>query len=259
MAEDDSRCMTHEKEWRETMVILTDSKMNQFDYKDWSRYFTANHRRRLKIDFSEEQGLTEEERRLIFPSIRAFQKGEGSDGRHLLDAAKAFAKETGNPEYEEAMSWFVKEENWHSAYLRRYMNFYQVKPAEKSFLDHMFRRLRQVGGLKCEVTILVTAEMIALTYYDALGKCTDSPALKSICGQMLHDELPHISFQSYTLSHFKNSLVDRWMRIGLMEVTLLLVWGAFHRVYEAGGYSFRRYLKENLGYLRQSLYLSEDR
>lgn len=237
------------------MILLTDSKMNKFNYRDWCAYFAANHEQRLQIDFSKEQGLSEEERRLIFPSIRAFQKGEGSEGRHLLKTARAFAEETNNPEYEEAMSWFVKEENWHSAYLKRYMNFYQVEAAEKSVLDHMFRRLRQMGGLKCEVTILVTAEMIALTYYDALGKCTDSPALKSICAQMLHDELPHIMFQSYTLGHFKNGLLDKWMRIALMEVTLLLVWSAFHRVYQAGGYSFSRYLRENLGYLQQSVYL----
>lgn len=239
------------------MIVLKHSKMNQFTYEDWSRYFAANHGQRLKIDFSQEQGLSENERQLITASVRAFQKGEGSDGRHLLNAAKAFAEKTGNAEYETAMSWFVKEENWHSAYLKKYMDFYQIEPAKKSFLDRMFRLLRQMGGLKCEVTILVTAEMIALTYYDALAGCTDSPALKSICGQMLHDELPHIMFQSYTLGHFKNRFCDKLARVLVMEITLLLVWGAFHQVYRKGGYTFRRYLGENMGYLRQSLELAD--
>lgn len=66
------------------MIKLMASKMNQFDYQDWNAYFAANHQRRLHIDFSGEKGLTEEERKLIFPSIRAFQKGEGSEGRENL-------------------------------------------------------------------------------------------------------------------------------------------------------------------------------
>lgn len=241
------------------MIDLKHSKMNQFHYEDWSRYFEENHKRRLKLDFSQEQGLSKEERQLIFPSVRAFQRGEGSEGKHLLEAAKMFARATGNLEYETTMAWFVKEENWHSAYLLRYMNYYQEKPAKKSFLDHMFRKARQIGGLKCEVIILVTAEMIALTYYDALAECTDSPALKAICRQMLHDELPHIMFQSYTLSHFKNRIWDKWIRVLLMEITLALVWAAFHPVYQKGGYTAGRYLRENLGYLRQSIELADHR
>ena len=239
------------------MVDFTKSKMNQFIYKDWNIYFSRNNDNRLDLDFSKETQLSFAERSLIFPSIREFQKGEGSDGRYLLEAAEKSADKWGIPEYFESMQWFVGEENWHSAYLRKYMDFYDVKVKERSFLDKVFRKLRQLGGLKCEVTVLVTAEMIALTYYDALAESTDSSALKSICAQMLRDEIPHIMFQSYTLSHFTNCAVDKWMRILLMEITLLFVWGAFHEVYQAGGYSFAKFLKENLGYLRQSILLVE--
>lgn len=239
------------------MINLMKSEMNQFTYEDWISYFSRNDEQRLEIDFSKEKGLSAAESSLIFPSIRAFQKGEGSDGSYLFQTAERFADKSGLPEYMEAIRWFVKEENWHSAYLRKYMDFYHIKVKEKSFLDKVFRKLRQLGGLKCEITVLVTAEMIALTYYDALSESTESPALKSICGQMLHDELPHIMFQSYTLSHFKNGMKDKLMRVMLMEITLLFVWGAFHDVYLAGGYDFIRFLKENLGYLRQSMLLTQ--
>lgn len=239
------------------MVNFTKSQMNKFTYKDWNDYFSRNNEHRLNIDFSQEDHLNEKEISLILPSIREFQKGEGSDGRYLLEAAGQFADKEGLQEYTEAMRWFVKEENWHSAYLRKFMDFYHIKVKEKSLFDKVFRRLRKLGGIKCEVTVLVTAEMIALTYYDALAESTASPALKSICAQMLHDEIPHIMFQSYTLSHFKNSLTDKMLRIMLMEITLLFVWGAFHDVYRAGGYGFKRYLKENMGYLRQSVWLAD--
>lgn len=239
------------------MVNFMKSKMNQFTYKDWINYFFCNDQQRLEIDFSKESGLSEEEIQLIFPSITEFQKGEGSDGSYLLRAAEKFADELEIPEYQEAMKWFVKEENWHSAYLRKFMDFYHIDAKERSFLDKVFRKLRQLGGVKCEVTVLVTAEMIALTYYDALEKSTDSLALRGICRQMLHDEIPHIMFQSYTLGYFENGMKDKLMRVALMEITLLFVWGAFHKVYRAGGYDFIRFLRENLGYLRQSVLLVE--
>lgn len=241
------------------MINITKSKMNLYTYREWTDYFAKNDTRRLSIDFSGEKPLTEEEKKLIFPSMRAFQKGEGSDGVFLMRTVEEFVQKSGEKEYAEAMLWFVKEENWHSAYLRKYMDFYKVEVLENSGYDHIFRRLRQLGGLRCEVTVLVTAEMIALTYYDALSRCVDSPALRSICAQMLEDELPHIMFQSYTLSHFQNRLPDKLLRIFFMKATLLMVWGAFHRVYRAGGYGFYRYIKENMGYLRQSIYLADNR
>lgn len=237
------------------MINITKSKMNYFHYHNWINYFKHNNRQRLKTDFSQETRLSENELALILPSIQAFQRGEGSDGRYLQKAAAKWAKKSGRPEYEEAMAWFIREENQHSSYLKEFMNYYHIDEAKSSFLDWVFRRLRQLAGLRCEVTVLVTAEMIALTYYDALSRSTDSPALKSICRQMLRDELPHIMFQSYTLGQFKDGPFSRLLRILLTEITSLFVWGAFHQVYQAGGYSFSRFFKENLGYLRQSIFL----
>lgn len=239
------------------MVNFTQADMNQFQYQDWISHFENNDRKRFKIDFSEENPLSEKMKKLVFPSIRAFQKGEGSDGRLLMQTVEHYVRTDGPAEYKQAMHLFVKEENWHSAYLKAYMDYYGIKVAKKSALDTIFRKLRHLGGLKCEVTVLVTAEMIALTYYDALSKCTDSKVLKRICKQMLDDELPHIMFQSYTLSRLKPNRKDILLRSIIMNITLLFVWCAFHKVYQTGGYRFTRFMKENNGYLRQSVRLSQ--
>lgn len=238
------------------MVYFVQDDMNRFQYQDWISHFENNDMKRLEIDFSGEKPLSPEMKRLIFPSIRAFQKGEGSDGKFLMKTVERYVRTGGPAEYQQAMQLFVREENWHSAYLKAYMDHYDIKIAKKSVLDTIFRKLRHLGGLKCEVTVLVTAEMIALTYYDALSKCTDSKVLKQICRQMLDDELPHIMFQSYTLRRLNPNPVDILQRIMLMNLTLLFVWCAFHKVYQTGGYCFSRFMKENNGYLRQSVYLS---
>jgi hypothetical protein len=241
----------------QAVVDFKKSKMNGFSYKEWNDYFSRNDKQKLKIDFSQEENLSETVKKRIFPSIREFQRGEGSDGGYLMKTVECFAVRHKVPEYKGAMRWFVREENQHSTYLKTYMDFHHIQAKESPFLDRVFRKLRHLGGIRCEVTVLVTAEMIALTYYDALSKNTDSAVLKSICAQMLHDEIPHVMFQSYTLSHFKNNLPDKWIRIILMEATLLFVWGAFHNVYRAGGYDFGTFLKENMGYLHQSMELAD--
>lgn len=239
------------------MMDFTQDRQNQFQYADWIAHFENNDTKRLRLDFSEEKPLTEQEKKLIFPSMRAFQKGEGSDGRFLMQTVERYVETGGPEEYRRAMELFVREENWHSAYLKAYLDHYEGKAAKKSALDAVFRRLRHLGGIKCEVIVLVTAEMIALTYYDALSNCTDSKVLKQICKQMLDDEVPHIQFQSYTLSRFRPNRIDILLRTLLMNCTLLFVWCAFHKVYQTGGYGFIRFMRENNETLRQSVFLSQ--
>lgn len=241
------------------MIRLSSLHMGDISQFDWVAYFEENHRHRLEIDFSREPELSEWERQLIFPSIQSFQKGEASEGHFLLRCAERYACRNKAPEYLEAMQWFVREENWHSAYLKKYMDYHQVPARGRTALDDIFRVLRKVGGLKSEVIVLVTAEMIALSYYRALAECVESPALKSICRQMLHDELRHIVFQSYTLYKLRSNAFEKLLRILLMEITMSVVWIAMKDVFRAGGYSFRRLAGDCLGYLEQSIRISESR
>lgn len=239
------------------MYHITDNRFCQFDYNQWVKYFKWNARHRLETDFSEEGELSPEIRRLITPSLTAFQKGEQSEGTFLRRAAEEFSADQREPSYPEAIKWFIREENMHSAYLAQYMKKHDIKKRKSNFLDVLFRRLRQQKGIYSEVTVLVTAEIIALSYYTALGNAVSSQALKRICCQMLHDELPHVIFQSYTLSHFKKGVRDTSGRIFLMEISCVAVWAVYGNVFRSGGYSFHRFRSDSLKYLRQSLDLSE--
>lgn len=235
------------------MIRLSGLHMTDMEYTDWAAYFAENHEHRLQIDFSKEPQLSKQEKELIFPSIRNFQKGEASEGRFLLKCAARYAEKNDEPAYLGAMEWFVREENWHSAYLKQYMDYHNVPAGKTSLLDNIFRCLRKTGGLRSEVIVLVTAEMVALSYYSALAECVDSPALKSICAQMLRDELPHVVFQSHTLHRMQSCPAQRLLRILFMEVTMTVVWFSMKDVLIAGGYSFKRFAGDCLGYLGQSL------
>lgn len=238
------------------MVNFTKSSMNSFSYAGWKAYFMQNAARRLVIPFQDDK-LTEKEKKLIFPSICKFERGEHSDGKHLEKVAGIFAKKINNKDYNDCIKLFIKEENVHSGYLELYMQHYNVHAKENIMLDNIFRRLRKLAGLQCEVIVLVTAEIIALSYYDALKDATRSHALKAICKQMLCDEIPHVMFQSYTLSHFKNRFYTRFIRVIFMEITSIAAWAGCYKVFVQAGWTFKKFICHNLYYLRQSMELSE--
>lgn len=238
------------------MYSLLNSKLVSCSYHQWAEYFRKNAKKRLKICFVGERDLDEDVKKLIFPSITAFERGECSEGIYLKAAAEKFSEQIRDPAYAEAMKLFIGEENTHSAYLAKYMRWHGVVKREKTPLNKIFQILRRSGGIRSEVTVLVTAEIIALSYYTALGNATDSKALKSICRQMLHDELPHVVFQSYTLSHFHSGVTGRLIRILLMEISCLTMWAVYRKVLRAGGYTFWKFFGESLCYLHQSIQLA---
>lgn len=238
------------------MYCLYDRKEMEYTTEDWLRHFEKNDERRLLPDFTKEPDLTEEEALLIFPSVQAFQMGERSDGVHLMKEVRRYVDQSGDHTYLECMKWFIREENWHSAYLKQYLNCYRVPDMKVSVLDQCFRELRHFGGLKGEIIVLVTAEIVSLSYYRALAACVNSPALKQICRQMLLDELPHIIFQAQTLKKLGFGFRDELAAVGLMESVIAATWAAFHKVFVRGGYSLESYAKECLGYLKQMIFMA---
>ena len=242
------------------MIDICKMQCVSYDYKMWDRWFGENDKQRLKIDFSSEVLLGTEERKLIFPSIKAFQVGEHSDGRILMKTVSKFAERIDSPAYKDVMVCFIKEENCHSAYLAQYLNYHKEQLKKRTFLDSVFRRIRQMGGIFFEISILETAEIVALSYYTALRNTANklnSTALASICEQMLHDELRHIVLQSYTMSNMKINFFNRLFRKLLMLLTTNAVWIAYHRLLISGDYSYSLFRKENFGYLNQSILLSD--
>lgn len=245
-------------------VPLSAADIDDIKTFDWISYFEYNNSHLLKVDYTVCDELTKEEIELITPSIRAFQIGEGSEGKHLKKAVKKFAQKSGYPEYIKIMRWFIIEENRHSSTLAKYMKAYGIKRAEHLWIDNVFRFLRKLTGIGCEVVVLVTAEMIALSYYDALANATRSEQLKAICAQMLHDELMHVILQSDTLrriSQRRNNAVNyvvRILRKIIMKLTAFTVWYKYRRLFIKGGYSYNRFSRNCREYLRESISIEKD-
>ncbi|HLP20986.1 MAG TPA: hypothetical protein VK174_11825, partial [Chitinophagales bacterium] len=77
-------------------------------FKAWKDYFQRNRIHFTHINFNGVAELSAAEKELVCASIQQFQRGESSEGLHLLKIAKAY-----DPDYHEAIQIFIKEEQKH--------------------------------------------------------------------------------------------------------------------------------------------------
>lgn len=218
----------------------------------WRKHFLDNSLTTQPLPWGEPYKLSTQERTAIQQSIQQFQLGEGSHGRRLLKRGMRFSGRVGDPYFPRALHLFIKEEQRHSAHLLRFMQQQGIAPVSKHWVDSIFRHLRGLAGLELSLRVLVTAEIIAVPYYRALGRATKSPLLRALSSGILADEGAHLRFQSSMLRRVALSRsillargVSRLHRLFLV-VTVCIVWREHQSVFEAAGYRFGRLLKESL-------------
>jgi hypothetical protein len=218
----------------------------------WCSYFLANRLDPREFPWADPYQLTEVERRAVAQSIAKFQLGEGAQGRRLKERGRRFAARVGDAHFSRALELFVKEEQRHSADLGRVMDAQGLPRLSKHWIDSVFRRLRVLAGLELSLRVLVTAEMIAVPYYRALGAATAWELLGALSERILQDEGAHLKFQASMLSRIAagrravlSRLVWRLHRLFLVA-TCFVVWRDHGTVFGAAGYSFRQFLFEAL-------------
>jgi len=226
--------------------------------RDWLAYFERNRRQLLAIPWHAGPTLTPDEHRAIARSIAEFQLGESSEGRHFLALAEGYAARSRDHGYVRALRLFIAEEQRHARDLGRFMDLEGIPRTEKTLGDSVFRHLRKLGGLELEVTVLVTAEILAQVYYQALGQATESPILRRLCEQILGDEEPHVQFQCERLAILRRE-GPRWRvplaRLGhraLMAGTTAVVWLRHRPALRRGGFGLLRFWRAVWRYARRA-------
>jgi hypothetical protein len=171
---------------------------------EWRHHFEANQRTLLEIPWAKGPELNAGARGALGHSVAEFQRGESSEGRHLVRYAAAYAEASGDSDYVPAIRLFIAEEQRHAGDLARFLTINNLPLARKSFADGVFRRLRNlVGTLEVSIAVLILAEIIAQVYYQALQRATDSQILGRLCEQILRDEGSHVQFQAEQLGRLR--------------------------------------------------------
>jgi len=161
----------------------------------WLEYFDARQGRELDAPFdapfAERSG-----REAVARSIERFELGESGDGENL----RRLAALTGDPSYARAIELFVAEEGQHARWLGVLRARFGGTRLESHWSDSAFVLLRHIGGLRREICVLLTAELIALTYYRVLPLAYEDPVLEAACARILLDERGHVAFHRATLN-----------------------------------------------------------
>lgn len=130
-------------------------------------------------------------------SLARFELGESGDGAALRRLAAA----TGDPAYARSIELFVREEQAHACWLGHLRERFGGRRLASHWSDTAFVVLRRIGGLRREICVLLTAELVALSYYRVLARAYDDPVLDATCRRILLDERGHVAFHRATLGH----------------------------------------------------------
>ncbi len=220
-------------------------------YQHWHTYFLENRGRRFHLPWHESAPLSDAERRLAGPSVQQFQLGEWGRGRGLLRRASSHPALAPDPWFLPSLELFIAEEQAHSDLLGRFLDREGLRRLRRHWLDGVFRRLRKLAGLEVCVMVLVTAEVLAIPFYQALRDATRSPLLRAICWRIICDEAAHLDYQALTLGLIRRPILTRSGRIRALCHTAffrgvaLLVWQQHRAVFRAAGWDFHRFWNES--------------
>jgi len=214
--------------------------------EQWRQYFRHNAEHLRPIPWSLGVSFTSDELKAVTNSIREFQLGESSEGKHLIAQGKQYAQSSGDAFYSETLGLFIAEEHRHARDLGRVLDLAGIERAGHAWPDAIFRWLRHRAGLEVSIAVLVTAEIIAQVYYPALREATTSPVLRALCDQIIFDELSHVHFQCERLAILRRrrQRVSLAVRLATGQIlfagAIVVVWIQHGRVFRAGGCSVKR-------------------
>jgi hypothetical protein len=166
----------------------------------------------------------------------------------LRVAAVCYATRIGDPCYPAVVDLFIREEQRHGELLGQYLDMAGVGRITSNWGDSLFRAVRYCSaGMEMWTTPVVMVETLAMIYYNAIRLATQSQVLRTICAQILADEVPHVRFQCERLAMLFRSRSRFGFRLTMLAhrlfflAVMLLVWAGHHRALRAGGYHWRRY------------------
>src|SRR5262249_9878366 len=152
---------------------------------DWLTYFRENAGRCRPIPWHRGAEATPAQLEAITRSLQAWQLGETSDGRHLRAASARYAARVGDLEYVALIDLFIGEEQRHGELLGRYLDLAGCGRIRTNWGDSLFRAVRYcIADIEVWTTPVVMVETLAMIYYNACRRATNSQVLCTICTQI---------------------------------------------------------------------------
>jgi len=215
----------------------------------WARWLThfecQRHRPLPHIDGM--LGLPPETLRVLGASLARFQLGETGEGR-IVREVEHFHASGIDDRYRRALDLFVREEGRHARILREALMTLGVAVLEREWTSQLFKRARQLFGIRFKLLVLLVAEIAAVVAYGALVEHLPASSLRTALEQMHADEEHHLGFHGDFFKLTSSSALRRGafaLALSLLvPAALLVVLLDHHRTWRALSVS-RRELWQN--------------
>lgn len=216
----------------------------------WIEHFKENAQKK-RINWNLQPELPNEVKKKILSSLKAWQKGETSDGANLTRAARKHAIKIGDMAYLKAIELFIKEEQKHGESLGIYIDRLGEKRVQFNLGDHLFRKVRYLANnMEIWTITVIIVESYAQIFYKALHDCSSCTLLQQICTDILKDEAHHIRFQIERLQQIlhNRSRLRLQLTKNLYYLHFLVIshtiWLAHKTAFKAGGVTRKIYWKK---------------
>jgi hypothetical protein len=126
-------------------------------------------------------------------SLEQFQLGDGGGPASLIAYdAERFRNQT--TEMRVIVDFWFSEEREHSRLLGCAVDRFGGKQIASHWSFTAFCLCRRALGVRFELQILLLTEIVSTAYYRVLRRNCEDPAVRGMCGRILHEEAGHISF-----------------------------------------------------------------
>jgi len=139
--------------------------------------------------------LNDAARLLLIESLATFQLGESGGGTRLRRFVETHVSTRNNSSnYLKAIDLFIAEEQRHAKLLARAVHYLGGELKTKHWINSIFRGVRSRVNAEFNIQVLLIAELIAEAYYGLLYQNVPDHPIRSLCGEILRDEIQHVAF-----------------------------------------------------------------
>lgn len=133
-------------------------------------------------------------RAALVRAVQLFQIGETGEGRIV-----AQVRRSDDPAFDdatrEAMALYIAEEGRHARELGELLRALGGERLREYSGQTLFRRARNMFGLRTKMQVLTAAEVIGLVFYGLMVEHVDEPTIRRTLGLMAEEEARHLEFQ----------------------------------------------------------------
>ena len=223
--------------------------MGPADLEVWSNHFEYHAAHPSDVVHGISDRLTRDEVRLIAGSIATAQLGRESGGPDLLSSAERFAQTRRIPHLDRIIELLIHEELRHASLLSAFMRDHWLPLKRSGWRSRLFGLMRWPVRLDRRLTLLISAELIEISYYRALESVTDCQRLRLLCRIIVSDKLAHVGFVSEVLAMLQAGRAVRFCIFTqpahrtLFAGTAFIVWLSHRSVLRRAGHSARSFLR----------------